>query len=372
VTATTEHKNKNRFIAQQSAILEETRKSVEAVRRRAIEVHQRTLKERNRTISMVNQNLKRTVDAVKAQHRAVTANLRREAINKDVHISVSRGLESLEELVRYLRRTSLSEESLLEAVRDPALTGTLFDRERRASVSGLVQSVQVQLAQQAEFLNVAAHELRTPIMPIIANAELLYEKVGTDTREVDTIVRNGMRLMRLAENILSVTKIESGSVLYKMEATDLNAVLRHAILDLEHTIRNKNVRILFVPETDKLVVTGDEDKLGQVVGNILDNALKFTTEGRIIVTSRSSGGLAEVSISDEGPGIDPEIYPVLFSKFATRSAKGTGLGLFICRSIIDAHGGTIWATNVNGPGTHGSVFTFVLPLNGAKQDGEEP
>jgi signal transduction histidine kinase len=371
MTVTTERTHKTRFVAQQSEILEETRKSVDVVRRRANEAHLRTLKERNKAISMVNQNLKKTVEMVKAQHKAAAANLRREAISKDVHISVSRGLESLEELVRYLRRTSISEESLLEAVRDPAVTGTTFDRERRASVSGLVHSVQVQLAQQAEFLNVAAHELRTPIMPIIANAELLYEKVGSDSREVDTIVRNGMRLMRLAENILSVTKIESGSALYKMEPTDINALLRHAILDLEATIRNKNVRVLFVPETEKLMVTGDEDKLGQVIGNILDNALKFTTEGKIRVTSRSNGGLAEVSISDEGPGIDPDIYPVLFSKFATRSSKGTGLGLFICRSIIDAHGGTIWATNINSPGNHGSVFTFVLPLNGTKHAGEE-
>ncbi|MDE1853665.1 MAG: HAMP domain-containing histidine kinase [Thaumarchaeota archaeon] len=362
MTTRTDPANAARFAARQTAVLEETRKQVDEVRRKALAAHAKILADRNAKVAEVNEALKVTMARVKAQHRLVAANFRQEAINRDVHVTVNRGLESLEELVRFLRKTNVSEKRLLEAIQDPVMSGTYFDRERRASVSGLVQSVQRQLVQQYEFLNVAAHELRTPIMPILANTELLYDKLGSDTKELDTIMRNGLRLQRLAENILSATKIESGTVNYRMARFDLNQLLGQAIKDLEYTFRNRNVRIVFVPETESLTVVGDQDKLGQVVGNILDNALKFTVEGRILVRSRSEGGLAEVRISDEGPGIDPQIYPMLFSKFVARSSKGTGLGLYISKSIIDAHGGTIWATNMEGPGNHGCMFTFVIPL----------
>ena len=349
------------FVVRQSGVLEETRRMVDQVRARALAIHANTLDERNARIAKVNEALRQTVARVNARHKEVAAKLRKEAVQKEVHITVTRGLESLEELVQFLKRTNFTEEKMLEAVRDPTMSGTLFDRERRASVSGLVQSVQRQLAQQYEFLNVAAHELRTPIMPILANAELLYERLGSNTKELDTIVRNSLRLLRLSENILSASKIDSGTLRYQMEDFDLNLSLSRVVQDLEYTIRNRNLRVVFVPENESLTVNGDQGKIEQVIGNLLDNALKFASGGRVLVTSRLIGRLAEVSISDEGPGIDPIVYPVLFTKFASKSARGTGLGLYICKSIIEAHGGTIWATNIATPGLHGSTFTFVIP-----------
>ena len=350
-----------RLSTRQAEVLADARLKVEEVKSRAQAAHSRTMKERNARVLQVNEALQDTIARVNAQHRAFAAQLRVQAIDRQVHMNVSRGLQSLEELVRLLRKTNVTEDKMMEAVMDPAMSGSFFDRERRASVSGLVQSVQRQLVQQYEFLNIAAHELRTPIMPILANAELLYDKVGPDAKELDAIIRNGLRLQWLAENILSVTKIESRTLRYQMRTFDLNRLLSQSVQDLEHSIRSKDVRVLFVPETESLMVTADQDKVEQVVVNLLDNALKFTLGGCVLVTSRSEGGLAEVSISDEGPGIDPEIYPLLFTRFTARSARGTGLGLYICRNLVESHGGTIWARNVVGQGKHGSVFTFVIP-----------
>jgi signal transduction histidine kinase len=356
-----------RFTDRQAVVLDEARRRVAEVKERALTVHAHVLAERNDRAAQVRESLKATIARVNAQQRAVAASLRQQAVSRDAHVAVTRGLESLGELVRVIRDTHVSEEKMMEAVRDPVMSGTYFDRERRASASSLVQSLQRQLVQQYEFLNVAAHELRTPIMPILANAELLYDRLGTDTKELDTIMRNGLRLQRLAENILSAAKIESGTQDYRKERFDLNRLLRQTIQDLDYTIRNKSVRIIFIPSEEEAMVVGDEGRLGQVVTNLLDNALKFTQEGKVSVTSRTSGGLVEVKIADEGPGVDPKIYPVLFSKFVTKSSRGTGLGLFICRNIIEAHGGVIWATNIDSPMSHGSVFTFVIPSEATKR-----
>jgi signal transduction histidine kinase len=350
------------FIAEQALTLESTKRKVQEVKQQALAKHQEVLRARNARLVEVNEALKRTVERVRSQHQAAAANLRSETISRDVHVRVSRSLESLEQLVRVLRQSSVSEEKMLEAVRDPVVSGTYLDRERRASVSGLIQSVQTQLVQQYEFLNVAAHELRTPIMPILANAEILKEKLQGDSREIDTILRNALRLQRLAENILSATKIDSNTARYTMDEFDLNALLAQAVRDTVYTMKGNDVRIVFVPDSENLFVVGDKDRIGQVVSNLLDNALHFTKVGRILVTSRSTEEFAEVSVVDEGPGIDPQLYPLLFSKFAAKSSKGTGLGLFICKKVIEAHGGTITATNTSVPGSHGAVFTFVLPI----------
>jgi signal transduction histidine kinase len=352
------------FIVEQAQVLalQSAKRKVQEVRRQTLAKHQEVLRTRNARLFEFNEALKRTVVLVRERQQAATANLRSETISREVHVRVSRSLESLEQLVRALRQSSVSEEKMLEAVRDPVVSGTYLDRERRASVSRLVQSVQTQLVQQYEFLNVAAHELRTPIMPILANAEILKDRLQGDSKEIDTILRNALRLQRLAENILSATKIDSNTARYSMEEFDLNALLAQAVKDIVYTMNGSAVRILFIPASENLFVVGDNDRIGQVVTNLLDNAVHFTKEGRILVTSKSTEEFAEVSISDEGPGVDPQLYPFLFSKFAAKSSKGTGLGLFICKKVIEAHGGTIVATNRSVPGSHGAVFTFTLPL----------
>gem|GEM_PF-266482 len=241
---------------------------------------------------------------------------------------------------------------------------------------------------QKEFINIAAHELRTPIMPILGLSELLYNKVinkkGSSLKQetlkehLQIIVRNSYRLQKLVEAVLDVTKLESRIFKLNTELVELNEVIANVVIDFENIIKNKkhdnddknknNVKIIYEPNrNNKIFVNVDKTRLIQVISNILDNALKFTQGGFIIITTRitnkekdTNNDKVIVMIKDSGIGIDNEILPRLFTKFATKSDQGTGLGLFIAKKIIEAHGGKIWAqNNTNGIG---STFYFTLPI----------
>ena len=249
------------------------------------------------------------------------------------------------------------------------------------------EELKVHDKMQKEFINVAAHELRTPIMPILGLSELLYNKVinkkGSSLKQetlkeyLQIIVRNSYRLHKLVEDILDVTKIESRIFKLNTELVELNEVIANVVIDFENIIKNKkhdddgknknNVKIIYEPNRNKIFVNADKTRLTQVISNILDNALKFTQEGFIIITTRitykekdNDDNKVIVIIKDSGIGIDNEILPRLFTKFATKSDQGTGLGLFIVKKIIEAHGGKIWAEN-NSNGI-GSTFYFTLPI----------
>jgi signal transduction histidine kinase len=228
-----------------------------------------------------------------------------------------------------------------------------------------------------EFINVAAHELRSPIQPILGITGLLQSKIkDKELRELmDVTTRNAKRLCTLTENILDVTKIESQSLKLNKEQFNLNDVIVNCINDITTNADFKNKengrKIVYEPKQG-IFVEADKIRVTQVISNLLSNALKFTEEGTISVSivkekkkeedgnSTDDGSEVIVSVKDAGAGIHPEILPRLFSKFATTSYKGTGLGLFICKSIIEAHGGKIWAEN--NVGVRGATFTFSLPL----------
>jgi signal transduction histidine kinase len=350
-----------RFLAQQTEMIRETRSSVEKVKQRALAVQAETIRKRDLKHAEISRSLGLTVTRVRGRHEAVRNSIRQATISRDVHLRVSRSLESLEEFVRVLRESNVTDQKLLEAISDPVVSGSFRDRERRASVSELLRSVQKQLIQQTEFINVAAHELRTPIMPILMNAEILQSTSPGKSKELDAIVRNAMRLQQLAENILSAAKIDSGSLSLIKERFDLNALVRQTAEDEGHTIGERDVRIVIITEKEKFFIEADPSRIAQVLSNLLDNAIKFTAKGQILVTTELVEGKALVTIQDDGTGIDPEVFPLLFSKFATKSSGGTGLGLFICKSILEAHGGTITARNRIAGGRRGAIFSFSLP-----------
>ena len=238
---------------------------------------------------------------------------------------------------------------------------------------------------QKEFINIAAHELRTPIMPILGLSELLYNKVvkGNNLKQetlkehLQIIVRNSYRLHKLVEAVLDVTKLESRIFKLNTELVELNEVIANVVIDFENLVKNKkyddgknknNAKIIYEPNrNNKIFVNADRTRLTQVVSNLLDNALKFTQGGFIIITTRithkekdDNNDKVIVMIKDSGIGIDNEILPRLFTKFATKSDQGTGLGLFIVKKIVEAHDGRIWAEN-NSNGI-GSTFYFTLPI----------
>jgi two-component system, OmpR family, sensor histidine kinase VicK len=223
---------------------------------------------------------------------------------------------------------------------------------------------------QNDFINIAAHELRTPIQPILGLTEIIrsHTKDIEQAKLLEVVSRNANRLKRLTEDILDVTKIESQSLNVKKEDFNLNDVIVNAIDDIMTNkepikIKKNLIKLQYHHPQQDIFVQADKGRISQVIHNLLDNALKFTEAGNITISTHlKKEEEVVVSVKDTGRGLDAEIMPRLFSKFTTESDTGTGLGLFISKSIIEAHGGIIWAKNSK-DSEKGATFYFSLPLN---------
>ncbi len=249
-------------------------------------------------------------------------------------------------------------------------------REREELIRSQYERLKESDKMKNEFINVASHELRTPIQPILSLSALLRPKILDVHQQelLDVIIRNAKRLLRLTEAILDVTKIESQSLTLKKERFDLNDVIINVMDDISLStgfLNNENIKLSYEPQ--HIILEADKGRIMQVISNLLGNGTKFTKEGTINVTSEIKDSEVFVSISDTGQGLDAEILPQLFTKFSTKSPlhgvqRGTGLGLFISKSIIEAHGGKIWAENNNGSDrTEGATFCFTLPIVNKEQ-----
>jgi len=250
---------------------------------------------------------------------------------------------------------------------------------------------------QKDFVNVAAHELRTPTQSILGYTELLQvtydqeEQEGSELgskkkhnvesrKALDAIFRNATRLDKLANDILDVSKIESNILNLNKQRLNLSQKIRDVISDLStNEMRKdpyvKNININFESKgTNDIYIEADKTRIYQVISNLLKNAIKFTNEGgsisitadvRLDKEPRLNGEekVAVVKIKDTGRGLDDNIFPKLFSKFSPSSSEGTGLGLFISKSIIESHGGMIWAENNKNTleGQNGATFAFSVP-----------
>jgi signal transduction histidine kinase len=252
--------------------------------------------------------------------------------------------------------------------------------------------------KQKEFISIAAHELRSPIVPILGTLELIeyeFEEAGKNEITLkkeyfERLVRNTNRLERLASEILDITRIDDKSLKLKKEYFNLNKIVLDAIEDHRRQLEksNGNTKILYefkkeekekVPRrtdtsSEDIFVTADKNRINQVIYNLLSNAIKFTTEGVVsisVIEKKDKHHIDEISLSvkDTGTGIPPEILPRLFSMFVTGSEIGTGLGLFISKNIVEAHGGKIWGEN-NTDGK-GSTFVFSLP-SGENDNNPDP
>jgi signal transduction histidine kinase len=177
------------------------------------------------------------------------------------------------------------------------------------------------------------------------------------------IIRNAKRLERLSSDILDVARIESQSLVINKQKFNLVDSVQEAVRNTRSYLQSRSIGVDARFENNagsEAMVSGDRGRITEVIDNLLGNATKFTgSGGTITVTLERRDGSAVISVRDTGAGIDPEIMPELFSKFITKSTQGTGLGLFISKSIIEAHGGRIWAGNNAGKG---ATFTFSLPL----------
>jgi signal transduction histidine kinase len=240
----------------------------------------------------------------------------------------------------------------------------------------MYEQLKIHDRMQKEFINIAAHELRTPIQPIIGLSEFIRSKKGSIEQYgelIDVIIRNGKRLKRLTEDILDVSKIESQSLKLRKEKFELKDMIVHRIAEHEErdnkVLQNTNIKLNILTRDDGIFVYADKERIARVIDNLLINAVNFTKEGTITITIKdrdlhdkkeNTTAIAIVDIMDTGEGIAAQIQSRLFTKFATTSHTGTGLGLFISKYIIEAHGGRIWAKNNHD--AKGATFSFSLPL----------
>ena len=246
----------------------------------------------------------------------------------------------------------------------------LYEELREAN-----ERLQIHDKMQREFINIASHEMKTPTQAILGTSGLLQYYPERKDELIGVIQRNAKRLQTLIANILDVTRIESQTLILNKERFDISDVISSLIEDYKDRTKNSNIELIDKNNNNNkpIFVEADKDRIIQVLSNLLSNAIKFTNQGKISINlfeknddnHEEDGKRKEVivSVTDTGSGINSEILPRLFSKFASKSYQGTGLGLFICKSIIEAHGGKIWAENndVSEDKSGGATVTFSLP-----------
>jgi len=245
----------------------------------------------------------------------------------------------------------------------------------------LLQTIEKLKAENSKlqlFINIAADELRTPIMPIVGYSEILQEEIG-ERKEIKGIIYNAKRLDQLAGNILEGAKIENQTLQLSKEQFNLKDILTDIIDDYDNLLAvkgRKDVKLRYEPKD--ILLVADKVRVGRVISNLLNNAIKFTAKGKITLNTEDieqnelnnretkleqkneqQSREIQVSIKDTGTGLSPAIFPKLFSKFVSTDSGGTGLGLFVSKNIVEAHGGKIQAQN-NDDGK-GATFSFIIP-----------
>ena len=293
-----------------------------------------------------------------------------------------------------IEKTDDSKETFIDAIglatystSQPTILSYVSILENISNQVKLYEQLKTHGKMQDEFINIASHELRTPTQAVLTCSELLRRHPERREEMIQAIYRNAERLLRLTNDILDVTRIEGKTLKLNKEKFNVSDLLSKLIEDYKNNIEknNGNVRLSY-SESNKeaFLVEADRERIIQVISNLLNNAVKFTEEksnavkfteekrGEIYVAAEEKEKADQevvVTIKDTGVGIDSEILPRLFTKFATTSQTGTGLGLFICKSIIEAHGGKIWALN-NANSKGGATFAFSLPIS--KKQNQQP
>ena len=258
-------------------------------------------------------------------------------------------------------------------------------QELKNTVNQLSQAneqLKVHDKMQKEFINIASHEMKTPTQAIIGYSDLMQKYPEKREEMLKAISRNASRLQRLTNDILDVTRIESRTLTLDKEKFNLSDLIANVVEDHRSHVEKVNsmVKLLYnnkYNSEEYPIVEADKDRITQVISNILNNAIKFASNqkeggGTVSVTLEKNHSNREeviVNIRDTGEGVHQEILPRLFTKFATKSFSGTGLGLYISKSIIEAHGGRMWAQNNSDGQGGGATFTFTLPVTNNKKNG---
>ncbi len=264
-----------------------------------------------------------------------------------------------------LRRKNMELTQLYSDLRESFEAISEVNRKLRA----VNEELEMHNKAQIEFINIAAHELRTPTQSILGYCEMLEMFPERSEQYLERLSRNADRLYRLTSDLLDVTRIEIGML--RLNSADFNLIdtIREVVSDIRKKsyLINDNAdvgkakpKFELTISSNPITVHADKDRIAQVLFNLMDNAIKFSNSGTITVSTKLNvSNLVKVSVKDRGPGINPEIHSRLFQKFNTKSDKGIGLGLFISKNIVEALGGTISGKN-NKDGS-GAMFSFTLP-----------
>jgi signal transduction histidine kinase len=220
---------------------------------------------------------------------------------------------------------------------------------------------------QNEFINIASHEMKTPTQSILLHSSLLFDQPELREESIEAIRRSAIRLQRLTSDILDITRIESHTLKLNKERFNLKDIITDLLEEYGAEVDSGRIELIYEPKD--IFVLADKSRIIQIISNLLNNAIKFTQEGSIRVTTGKKtdnstdvdDNFVVISVIDTGTGIDPGIMPKLFSKFTTKSDMGIGLGLYISKNIVETHGGKIWTEN-NSYGK-GAAFYFSLPLS---------
>lgn len=215
--------------------------------------------------------------------------------------------------------------------------------------------------KEVEFISIAAHEMKVPLQTVLTYSEMLKKNPHNSMKYAEPIIRNAKRLQTIAKNLLDLSRIENHSMSLSIETFDLCALISNTINDILPSLAKDYQNLQITKPTSCMMVNADKDRIIQVICNLFANAVKFTSDGPISITVEKQIKKNEiiVTVKDSGLGISQQVLPVLFSKFASTSPQGLGLGLFITKNIIEAHGGRIWAQN--NPNGRGATFRFTLP-----------
>jgi two-component system sensor histidine kinase VicK len=268
-----------------------------------------------------------------------------------------------------IEKTDDSKEEFIEAIglatysnSEPTVMSYVSIFEGLWRQAELVEQLKKHDNMQREFINIASHEMKTPTQAILGFSQLLDQYPEKSDEMIHAIKRNAGRLQRLTDEILDVSRIESQTLVLHKEKLNITEKIINVINDIKGQIPNPDeLQIVFSEPKEPIYVEADKIRLYQTIANLINNAIKFTKEGTIAINANvKDNSEVIINIKDTGEGIESEILARLFTKFATKSDVGTGLGLFISKNIIEAHGGRMWAEN--NPDGKGATFAFSLPL----------
>lgn len=263
--------------------------------------------------------------------------------------------------------------SIIMGLFNRKLRGRVEDRtiELKTAINSL-ENANVQLKEhdlmQREFINIAAHELRTPTQSIVGYLELLKTYPENFKKYLEPLERNSQRLYRLTEDILDIARIESNNLKLKKERFEIRNLIKETIEDFTNKYKNTQKNDFEIIDSNEknnlqnkeIFVKADKVRIQQVILNLLSNAYKFTENGKITIKIKKDNNQINIKVQDNGQGIYHDILPRLFEKFTTKSEVGTGLGLYISKNIVEAHGGSI--KGYNNPDRKGATFEFILPI----------